>query len=93
MTKLSKEELQKSSIDALREIAIEADGQWEAVWKTTTQKLYPDATPQEVENISSKLSKEALRLLDSLRYQMPVKNKGKQAIGAISTHRGVRYAK
>ena len=93
MTKLSKEELQKSSIDALREIAIEADGQWEAVWKTATQKLYPHASPEEVEVISSQLFKEALKLLDSLRYQMPEKNKGKGAIGAIATHNGVRHAK
>lgn len=93
MTKLSKEELQKSSIDALREIAIEADGQWEAVWKKATQKLFPDASPQEVEVISSDLFKAALKHLDSLSHPMPVKNKVKRAIGAIATHNGVRHAK
>lgn len=93
MTKLSKEELQKSSIDALMMIAIDAGGQSEAVWKKATQELYPDATPQEVEVIYSKLFETALKLLDSLRNQMPVEKKSKPGLAAIGTHNGVRHSK
>ncbi|MFM5295161.1 hypothetical protein ACEUAI_13145 [Aeromonas veronii] len=93
MTKLSKEELQKNSIDALMMIAMDADGKAEAVWKRATKDLFPDATDQEVEVISSKLYEVALKNLDSLRHPMSVEKKKERGLGAISTHNGVRHAK
>ncbi|MFQ2234786.1 hypothetical protein ACK32R_03600 [Aeromonas dhakensis] len=93
MKKLSKEELRSSSIDALKMIALDTDGHAENVWKKAAQVLYPNASPLELEDLSSKLFQEAGLILGSLTPSKLVEEKSKRGLAAMGTTTGIRMAK